>query len=308
MPAIPSIQTIHDRHLGWDRSLEPAVTVASGETVVFDVIDASGGQLTEASTAGDVAAVDQDKVNPVTGPVYVEGAEPGDTLSVRIEAVDPGPWGWTALIPGFGLLSDDFPDPFLVHGEIGPAAIDWPGGLTLPNRPMIGTVGLAPAERGSHPVIPPRHVGGNLDWRDVRPGSTLHLPVEVEGALLSVGDTHACQGDGEVCGTAVEAPAIAIVRVEVDKQRTIRAPQLDLRAPARPEQGPVHATTGVGPDLLLATRDATRDMIDWLVGHHGLDAELAYCLCSVVGSLRISEVVNEPNWVVSLHLPLEVLA
>lgn len=284
------------------------MTVASGETVVFDVDDASGGQLTEASTAAEVASVDQDKVNPVTGPVYVEGAEPGDTLSVRIEAVDPGPWGWTAIIPGFGLLADDFPDPYVVHAEIGPATIDWPGGVELPNRPMIGTIGVAPAEEGTHGVIPPRSVGGNLDWRDVRPGSTLHLPVEVEGALLSVGDTHACQGDGEVCGTAVEAPAIAIVRVDVDKQRTIGAPQLDLRAPSRPEQGPVHATAGVGDDLLAASRDATRDMIEWLTDRHGLSGELAYCLCSTAGSLRISEVVNEPNWVVSLYMPLNVLA
>lgn len=283
------------------------MTVQPGETVVLDVVDASGGQLTESSTEGEVEVLDQDKVNPVTGPVYVEGAEPGDTLSVRIEAVDPGPWGWTAIIPDFGLLSDDFADPYLVHADIGPNGVEWPEGLVLPNQPMIGTIGLAPAESGTHGVIPPRHVGGNLDWRDIRPGATLHLPVEVPGALLSVGDTHACQADGEVCGTGVEAPAIAIVRVELEKNRRIRAPQLDMRAPQRPEQGPVHATTGVGPDLREAAKDATRDMIDWLTSHHQLAPELAYCLCSVGGNLRINQVVNAPNWLVSMHLPLQIL-
>lgn len=274
---------------------------------MLDVADASGGQLTSASTAADVGSLDQEKVNPVTGPVHVAGAEPGHTLTVRIEAVDPGPWGWTAVIPEFGLLADEFPHPHLIHADIGQAGIEWPDGIELPNRPMIGTIGVAPAEEGQHPVLPPRTVGGNLDWRDVRPGSTLHLPVAVEGALLSLGDTHACQGDGEVCGTGVETPATAIVRVDLDRHRSIGAPQLDLRTAERPEQGAVHVTTGVGPDVMEAARDATRAMIGWLGAARDLEPELAYCLCSVVGNLRLTEAVNAPNWVVSMNLPLGVL-
>ena len=145
----------------------------------------------------------------MTGPVFVEGAEPGDALKVTIRKFMPSGFGWTANIPGFGLLADQFPDPALHMWSYDAAtlapALYGPKGR-VPLKPFAGTIGVAPAEPGLHSVVPPRRVGGNLDIRDLAAGTTLYLPVEVEGALFSVGDTHAAQGDGEVCGTAIESP------------------------------------------------------------------------------------------------------
>ncbi|MEX0953536.1 MAG: acetamidase/formamidase family protein, partial [Nitriliruptoraceae bacterium] len=181
----------------------------------------------------------------------------------------------------------------------------------LERTPFLGTVGVAPGEPGVHSVIPPRRVGGNLDCRDVAPGATLHLPVEVDGALLSIGDPHAAQGDGEVCGTAVEVPARARVRVTVEHDTGLDAPRLlaASRAPTGrgPDAGRHTVTFGIGPDLHVAARDATRRMIEWL-GDRGVDSLDAYLLCSVAGHLRIVEVVNEPHWVVGLDLDPAVLA
>ena len=209
---MPSSQrhTIHAarHHFGWDNANQPVLTVAPGDTVEFEVVEASGGQLSQDSTVADVGALDFAKVNPVTGPVYVDGAEPGDALKVTIESFAPVGWGWTALIPGFGLLADQFPDPAL-HiwrydaGRLAPAAYG-PGGR-VPLKPFCGTIGVALAEPGTHSIVPPRRVGGNMDIRDLGAGTTLYLPVEVAGALFSVGDTHATQGDGEVGGTAIES-------------------------------------------------------------------------------------------------------
>jgi acetamidase/formamidase len=295
-----NVPTIHQRHLGWDRTLPPVATVPPGTVLSFDVADASGGQLTAASSAEDVLRIDTAAVNPVSGPVHIEGAEPGDALRVELLGFEPSGWGWTAILPGFGLLAEDFPDPALLHWEydrvarLGDVA-------TIPVEPFPGTVGVAPAAPGPHSVIPPRNVGGNLDVRHLRAGSTLWLPVEVEGALLSLGDTHAAQGDGEVCGTAIESPMRVEARVGLDKGWAPPAPRYETAGPARQavDGDGALVTTGVGPDLLEGARDATRAMIELLGSRVGLDPASAYMLCSVAADLSISEVVDAPNWVVS---------
>ncbi|MFP4149313.1 MAG: acetamidase/formamidase family protein [Nitriliruptoraceae bacterium] len=306
------MHTLHHRdhrHLGWDHALPPALELAPGEVVELAMQDAFGGQLTAGSTASDVPRLDLAAANPLTGPIDVLGAQPGDTLALTIEHIDVGPVGWTAIIPGFGLLADEFPDPHLVVSAIDGDEVVLGDLARLERRPFLGTVGLAPAEAGPHSVIPPRRVGGNLDCRDVRAGTTLLLPVEVAGARLSAGDPHAAQGDGEVCGTAVETTATARLRVELRRDQPVPAPQLELPAdrtapaPAGPHR---RVTMGVGPDLLTGARDATRAMIE-LLGRHGLAPEDAYVLCSVAGDLRIIEVVDAPNWVVGLELDLAVL-
>ncbi len=196
-------RTIHSEHhhFGWDNANAPVLRLAPGDTVEFETVDASGGQLSPASTVADVAKLDFGKVNPVTGPVHIDGAEPGDVLKVTIESFVPSGWGWTALIPGFGLLTDQFPDPALniwKYDAVGLApAVYGPGGR-VPLKPFCGTIGLAPAEAGTHSIVPPRRVGGNMDIRDLAAGTELYLPVEVAGALFSVGDTHAAQGDTRV--------------------------------------------------------------------------------------------------------------
>ncbi len=307
-----SYTTIHRQrhHFGWNNAFEPVLRIAPGETVVLEVVDASGGQLSQASTTKDVAALDFARVNPVTGPVYVEGAQPGDALVVDIVDFEGSGWGWTAIIPGFGLLADDFPAPFLRISRYGAGGVEFAPGIRLPVRPFPGTIGVAPAEPGLHSIVPPREVGGNMDIRDLTRGTTLWLPVQVPGALFSAGDTHAAQGDGEVCGTAIESPMVITLKFGLKKGAKLRRPQFAIpSAPTRhvDERG-YHATTGIAPDLMQAARDAVRDMIDYLGREYRLAPDLAYALCSVAADLRISEVVDVPNWVVSAYLPESVFA
>jgi formamidase len=300
-------RTIHrdHHHFGWDQGLAPALRVEPDTEIEFGIVDASGGQLGADSTTEDVAQIDFSRVNPVTGPVFVEGAEPGDTLVVDLLEFEGSGWGWTAIIPGFGLLSDDFSDPFLHISRYRDGRIEFTPDIHLPLRPFPGTVGVALAEPGLHSVVPPRHVGGNLDIRDLVAGARLRLPVEVAGALFSIGDTHAAQGDGEVCGTAIESPMTLRLRLGLEKATSLRRPQFETPGALRGDEARsgYYATTGVGPDLLAASRDAVSDMIDHLGRHYGLDPQLAYALCSVAVDLKISEVVDVPNWVVSAYLP-----
>ena len=304
------MHTLRDGHpsYAWDRDEPPAMTVAPGAVVELQLRDASDGQLGRTSVADDVAGLDPDRANPLTGPVAVDGAEPGDTLVVHVEAVDTADWGWTAVIPDFGLLSDDFPAPYLTLSRLAGDTVEFGStGITIPRRPFIGTIGVAPAAPGRHGTIPPLPTGGNLDCRDVRPGATLRLPVAVPGALLSAGDAHAAQGDGEVCGTAVETSATVRLRLDLERGPGSALPHLSVPAETAPA-GARHATLGVADDLMVATRDATRAMVEWLTATHGLTPVDAYQLCSVIGDLRIREVVDAPNWVVSLDVPLAVLA
>ncbi|MFZ0172058.1 MAG: acetamidase/formamidase family protein [Acidimicrobiales bacterium] len=293
-------------HYGWSRDHVPLLTVASGSEVTFETQDASGGQLRPGSTHESVRALDFERVNPVCGPVFVEGAHPGDTLQIDILAVEPGSYGWTGIIPGFGLLADRFPDPWLHVWEFEGGYATFTDQVRVPLQPFCGVLGVAPAEAGLHSVVPPRRVGGNLDTRQLGPGATLYLPVEVEGALFGVGDTHAAQGDGEVCGTAIEGAMSVALRLSVRRDLRLDAPEFEVRRPLeRPGAAAAgyHATTGIGPDLMGAVRQSVQAMIAHLERRRALSSEQAYALCSVAVDLRISEVVDAPNWVVSAFLP-----
>ncbi len=291
----------------WDKAIEPALEVDSGETVVLHVRDASDEQITATSSADDVAALDFEKVNPVSGPIYVKGALPGDTLAVELLEFRPPSWGWTAIIPGFGLLSEEFPDPWLRISEVADGVVRFSERVTLPFRPFPGTLGVAPPEPGPHSIVPPSRWGGNMDVKHLEAGATLYLPVGVEGALFSLGDTHAAQGDGEVCGTAIETAMDVTLRLGVRKDVRVDAPQFDV--PAAPaERSGHHVCTGVGPDLLEAARDAVRATIGWLGENHGLEPEEAYAIASVACDLRIHEVVDQPNWVVGCFVPTGIFA
>jgi acetamidase/formamidase len=291
----------------WDNSIPPALEIESGEVVELEAADASGGQLSPDSTAADVAGLDFDRVNPVTGPVFVRGAKPGDVLAVEILELRPRQWGWTAIIPGFGLLADEFQEPWLRLSEVSEedGRVRFGDGVSLPFAPFPGTIGVAPAEPGRHSVVPPRRWGGNIDIKHLQAGSTLYLPVGVDGALFSLGDTHAAMGDGEVCGTAVETPMDIVVRLTVRRDFSTHYPQYEIPAGqlARAEQSSYHVCTGVHEDLLEATREATRAMIDYLVQRHERERQEAYAIASVAVDLRIHEVVDVPNWVVGAFLP-----
>jgi len=296
----------------WDNSVEPAAEIASGEAVLLHVRDASDEQITEGSSVEDVAKLDFSHVNPVSGPVYVKGAQPGDVLTVDLLEFYPQSWGWTAIIPGFGLLADEFPDPWLrisrVEAEAG--RVRFSERVTLPYRPFPGTVGVAMPEPGAHSIVPPSRFGGNIDTKHLNPGTTLYLPVGVEGALFSLGDTHAAQGDGEVCGTAIEAAMDVVLLLTVRKDLRVDAPQYDVPVGlvAEHEQSSYHVCTGVGPDLMEAARDAVRATIAWLGDEHGLGREEAYAVASVACDLRIHEVVDAPNWVVGCFVPESVFS
>jgi acetamidase/formamidase len=302
----------HHSHLGWDNANQPRLTIKPGETVSFEIAEASGGQLSASSTVADVGRLDFARVNPVTGPVFVDGAEPGDALKVTFLDFAPSGWGWTANIPGFGLLADQFKDAALHLWKYDPAALTpalfGPGGK-VPLKPFTGTIGVAPAEPGVHSIVPPRRVGGNMDIRDLALGTELTLPVAVRGALFSVGDTHAAQGDGEVCGTAIESPMTVTLRFDLAKGAAPPNPRFTTAGPVSRhfDAKGYEVTTGIGPDLMAAARAAVSAMIEELARRFGYAPVEAYMLISVCGDLRISEIVDQPNWVVSMYFPRVVL-
>ena len=302
--------TIHgaQHHFGWDNSLAPAERVAPGSTILFHCHDSSAGQLGPSSIVADVATLDFGKINPVSGPIFIEGAEPGDAVKVTIDSFKPSGFGWTANIPGFGLLADDFKEPALNVWKYQPDTLEpalFGKNGRVPLKPFAGTIGNALAEPGLHSVVPPRRVGGNLDIRDLAAGTTLYLPVEVAGALFSVGDTHAAQGDGEVCGTAIESPMDVVLTLDLVKDARLKTPRFTTPGPVTRhlDAKGYEVTTGIEADLMAGARSAVSQMIDMLAQRYNMDAVDAYMLVSTCGDLRISEIVDMPNWVVSFYFP-----
>lgn len=305
--------TIHDfkehSHIGWDRSIKPIAEVDSGQTVTYEITESSGGQFTKHSTVEDVKNLDFTKVNPTAGPIYVKGAQPGDTLEVEVLDFSQLDWGWTALIPGFGLLTDDFPEPAIKTFDLTRGnTTEFHDGINLFMKPFPGTIGVALPEQGNFGVIPPRQNGGNMDNRHLTRGTKLYLPVWVEGALFSIGDTHAAQGDGEVCGTAIEASMETTIRFKLHKGKTIQEPRYELAGPPTPEADSkgYYVTTGYGESLYKAAQNAIRYMIEHLMDAYKLNEQEAYMLCSTTVDLRISEIVNMPNMLVSAFLPKSI--
>jgi acetamidase/formamidase len=294
-------------HFTWDTGNEPVLTVAPGDTVVVTTRDVSDNQITPGSDESAIAAMDWDRVYPLAGPIAVDGARPGDTLMIEILDLHTQGWGWTAILPGLGLLADDFPDPYLrifdlTLGDVAHLRED----IAIPLEPFFGTMGVCPAGASAQPVMPPGTFGGNMDTRQLIRGTTLYLPVQVEGGLFSCGDAHGAQGDGEVCVTGLEAPMYGSLRFGLERGgRTLPAPQYRTAGPLTPrvDGAGFYGTTGVGPDLYVAAQDAVRAMIEHLTERTGLSAEDAYLLSSLVVDLKISEVVDAGQYVVSALLP-----
>ena len=295
-------------HKEWNNAIPPRLEIAPGDTVVFDTRDAADGYYSRASTHADVIGRGPFRGHPLTGPVRVRGARPGHTLVLDVLDVRPAlDWGWTAIRPGRGLLPEaDFAKPYLniwdlsdgTHARMGRA-------VAVPIEAFPGVMGVALDEPGGHSTMPPRRNGGNMDIRQLAAGSTLFLPVLVDGALLSVGDAHAAQGDGEVCITAVEMSARVTLRIGLDAKRRVAEPRLRTTNPpsGNGRRGPWIATTAHGPDLFASAQQAIRYLIEQIVEEHGLSREQAYIVCSVAADLKISEIVDAPNWIVSAFLP-----
>jgi len=297
-------------HFKWDRSLPPAITIDPGDVVNCWTQEVTNGQVTPGCGAEILGHIDFDQLYPLAGPIHVSGAEPGDALEIEILSLEPDPWGWTGIIPGLGLLSQDFTTPYIKHFDLSDGKTTRLGDrVAIPLQPFCGTMGVARAEPGEHMVLPPGDFGGNMDIRHLNVGCTLLLPVMVEGALFSAGDCHAVQGDGEVCVTGIECPMSFSLRFGLRKAAHLPSPQFIVkrgRLSDHDGDDGYYATTGVGPDLLEDSRNAVRRMIDWLGKEHKLSPEDAYVLCSVAGDLKISEVVDQPNWIVSFYMPLGI--
>lgn len=330
-------------HNRWHPELEPVASIRTREEITLETRDGLDDQLTRSSVHEDAGRLDLGLGHPLTGPIYVEGAKPGDLLEVELLGYEPDDFGTTAVIPGFGFLADLFTDPYLVKWEIqdGHARAEELPGVALPGDPFAGVIGVAPSlelmdefrareeairaaggpvaddlpDRAFPPAaaaglrtIPPRETGGNLDVRQLVAGSRLFLPVHVEGALFSIGDLHFAQGDGEVCGTAIEIAGAVTVRFAVrDDAWRPRYPAYET--PARPGRRSF-ATTGIpvtaAMDLTEAARRALLEMIDFLQATRGFERPAAYALCSACVDLRLSEVVDVPYPLVSALLPLDV--
>lgn len=288
-------------HPHWNRCVPPALSVAPGDRFTLVSPDASNGLLDRNSTAEDIGKIDFRLLDPLCGPIYVEGAEPGDALMLEIVELELGEWGWSGLLPGFGLLSDEFPEP-LFRG------FDLTSGFTeiLGERfalhPMLGVLGVAPAQDGNFPSITPTIAGGNIDVRYLTQGAKLYLPVFNKGALISGGDGHALQGEGEISGTAIEAAMSATIKVELIKGQHLRAPFADISTKQYAETE-YRDFLGVGPDLFAAARDAVRFAVDEMSRSLKVAPFEAYAVLGMIGELRIHEIVDKPNWVVGCMIP-----
>jgi acetamidase/formamidase len=293
-------------HHDWDRSRPPVLTVESGDLVRFDLPITGEGQVDETSTVDEVSW-DFDTIYNLAGPVAVAGARPGETLQVDVLELQPGAWGWTAIIPELGLLPDDFPEPYLrifdLRGGVSATLVD---GVEIPIEPFLGTMGVHTDVDEVQLPFPPHKGGGNIDNRHLVVGSTLYLPIWCDGALFSCGDAHAAQGDGEVCVSAIECAMEATLRLTLHR-RSISAPR--FTGPTVTPAGdplPHQSTMGIADDLYVAAQLAVRAMIDWIVEEHTLSRKDAYLLCSLAGDLRIHEIVDAGVWNVGMMLPRRV--
>jgi len=304
--AVPEDQV----HYLWDEGNEPTLRIADGDEISVRTREVSDGQLTPESTADALGGLDMTRLYPLVGPVFVEGAGPGDTLKVEILSIETQGWGWTAILPGLGLLSEEFSEPYLRIFDLTCDTTPLDDIANIPVEPFFGTMGVCPAGASAQQVMPPGIFGGNMDTRQLVAGSTLYLPVQAEGALFSCGDAHGAQGDGEVCVTGIEAPMAGTFRLSLQKGRSIPAPHWSFPGALTPrvDAGGFYATTGVGGDLYVAAQDAMRAMIDYLTSIRPVSPEDAYVLASLCVDLKISEIVDAGEYIVSAALPLAVLA
>ena len=342
-------------HNRFHPDIPPILEVEPGEEVVLQTRDGVDGQLGPGTTEAAMASMEAGAIHPLTGPVLVKGAQPGDVLEIEFLDILPQPHAFSAIVPGLGFLRDVCTTPFLVHWRIADGWATSPQlpGVRIPGAPFMGVSGVAPSRQelgvwarreqalldrgglvfppdvaGAVPgrgaaateglrTLPPRENGGNFDVKQLTKGSKLLLPVSVPGAGFSVGDGHFAQGDGEVCVTAVEMGATVAVRFQVLKAaaRPMRAPRFshpgyfappEWAAPQRfiATMGMPIRDDGVneGENLTLACRNALLNMLD-LLQDRGWTREQAYIIASVAVDLRVSNVVDVPNYVVSALLP-----
>lgn len=344
-PLVSDHGTGHNR---WHWDIEPLAHCADGDTLVMATRDALDGQVVPSSCSADVTDLDVARIHPLTGPVWIVGAEPGDLLEVEVLDVRPSGYGFTSQRPGLGLLDGELAEPYLVHWSLqgGAARSQQLPGVTIPGHPFLGIIGVAPSasliadaisrelavgskstearsavpSRGQVPTEglrtgPPRGNGGNIDVKQLTNGASVFLPVWQTGALLSVGDAHFAQGDGEVCGTAIEMRSTASLTVRLHKAAVDLAsspvPFIVHAASPPPDSSRAFTTLGFPredePDRLKgAAAAAVRRLASRIAERYHFPFAAAYALCSVAADLRLCQIVNEPNVAVSASIALSV--
>jgi acetamidase/formamidase len=293
-------------HSVWNRDFGPRVTVASGDVVHLECVDASGGQVRTGMTAEEFQAIDRTRIHALTGPIAVAGAQPGDVLQVDVLEVAHKGWAWSSVIPGLGFLEERFTEPYLFHWDLADDLSRSLAPAVVPLQPFCGVMGVAQAQPGEFRTRPPGPFGGNLDVRELSAGASLYLPVMVKGALFSAGDAHAAQGDGEVCINGMECPADVSLRFTLHKHRPLAGPLIEAAARTG-EDGPAWVVVESGTDAFETAKIATSRMIDLLIDGWGFQDIHAYLLCSVAMKLRLSQVVNRPMVTVSTAIAKSIL-
>jgi acetamidase/formamidase len=295
-------------HSRWNRALPTRLRIAPGDTVHLECHDASGAQVQPGMTVAGFLGIDRGRIHALTGPIFVQGAEPGDVLQIDVLEVAHKGWGWSSVIAGLGFLKERFAEPYLFHWQLDGAVSQSLAPAVVPLRPFCGVMGVAPAEDGEFRTRPPGVFGGNMDVRELCSGATLYLPVLNPGALFSAGDAHAAQGDGEVCINGIECPTDVTLRFQLHKQRPLAGPLIESTASRRQEAtDDAWIVVESGTDAIAAARAATSRMIDLLVANWSFRDVHAYLLCSVAMHLRLSQVVNEPMFTVSAAVPKRIL-
>ena len=295
-------------HSVWNRDLPPRLHIAPGDEVDIQCVDASGAQVHPGMTLADYLAIDRTRIHALTGPIYIDGAEPGDVLQIDVLETRHHGWGWTSVVEGLGFLKDYFRDPYLFHWQLDADTTHSLAPAVVPVRPFPGVMGVARADAGEFRTRPPGPFGGNLDVRELFTGATLYLPVFVPGALFSTGDGHAAQGDGEVCINGIECPLDLTLRFHLHKHQPLAAPIVESSNSIAPDSNPDSwIILETGPDLATVAQAATLRMIDLLVTRWAFTPIHAYILCSVAMHLRLSQVVNEPIHTVSAAISKQIL-
>lgn len=295
-------------HSVWDRSIPARLRIEASDEVAFECLDASGGQVHAGMTTNEYLSIDRTRIHALTGPVWVEGAEPGDVLQIDVLFTRHSGWGWSSIVEGLGFLKDRFRQPYLFHWQLDGESTSSLAPAVVPVRPFLGVMGVARADEGAFRTRPPGPFGGNLDVRELCAGSRLYLPVFSRGALFSCGDGHAAQGDGEVCINGIECPLDVTLRFNLHKRQPLSGPIVEASEVAAPDSSAdAWVVVETGTDLADAARAATGRMVDLLVSRWGFSDIHAYILCSVALKLRLSQVVNEPVFTVSAALSKQIL-
>lgn len=288
-------------HNKFSSTIPPVLTVKSGAIIEAFTEDASDEQFKLGSTIEDLRNLSFDPIHPLTGPVYVENAQPGDVIKVTLHEIELGDWGWNAIYPGFSFVADSIKGEYLRLYDLknNKTKVNFNDSIQLKLKPFPGVMGVAPSTTELLSTIPPRANGGNMDDPNMTVGTTVYFPVFVEGGLFSIGDGHAVQGLGEVCGTAIEVPLRIVYEIELIKNKSLEEPQYETED--------YYATTGFGTTIDQAAKKATLYMVDYLIKEHNLSENEAYALCSLAGDLKIAETVDLPHMLVTMHMSKEVL-